>query len=257
MSEVMLPITPPTLPAGYCWPDNPQDFVNLAVGGAVVRFDTTGATLVLVQNSQPLNTQRDRLWFNTDTSHLLFYNQTVASWTAWHPAQAGGLVRQIYLGDAASLDTYDGGSAGVVGAVTGPMWMIDPLFAGRFPLGAGNLPDVVNGIVTILLNGTGGHNELPVIRANLPTDTVAVKTSVIGQAGVVGTGAEPVVGNTYGSDPVSGTGGACDATASGLAGRYYTRGITDPLGSGTALNSIGPYFGVNIIKRTARQFYVT
>lgn len=253
MSSVNLPITPPSLPASYCYPDNPQQFVNDAVGGAVVNFDTTGATLVLVQASQPLNTQRDRLWFNKATGHTLYYEPAVTSWVQLHPSAAGGLERRIYMGDAASLDTYDGGSPGVVGATAGPLWVIDTLFAGRFPLGVGNLPDVVNGIVAILLGATGGRNELPIIKANLPKDSLYVQTSIIGQSSVGSP--DPVVGSSYGSDPISGNGLAVDGTSSSLSGRYFTRGQSEPLGAGTPVNAIGPFVGVNVIKRTARLYW--
>lgn len=257
MSSIFLPITPPTLPQGYCWPDSPQQFANDAVGGAVVNFDVTGATLVLKQPSQPLNTQRNSLWYNTSTGHTLYYENAVAAWVQLIPSEAGGLDRRIFMGDATALDSYDGGSSGVVGAVAGPVWQIDAVFAGRLPLGVGNLPDVVNGIVAILLGATGGHNELPIIKDNLPASSLYVQTAVIGQSGVTGTGSESIVGTTYGSDAISGAGGACDATSSALSGRYYTRGQTEPMGLATALNSINPYVGVNVIKRTNRLYYAS
>lgn len=259
MSSVLLPITPPSLPSGYCYPADPQQFINDAVGGAVVNFDVTGATVVLKQPSQPLNTQRDKLWYNTTTGHTLYYDNPTASWVMPHGEPAGGLAWRIWTGDITTLQTYDGGSIGAAGAVSGPMWEVATAIAGRMPIGAGDLPDHVNGVVSVTVNGTGGHNELTVAKVNLPIDTIDVKTAVVGQAGVVGAGAEPVVGQTYGSDAISGPGSACDATDStpGLSGRYYTRGQTLPLGDGTALNSVGPYYGVFFIKRTSQRIYYT
>ncbi len=255
MSSIILPVIPASLPNGYCYPSDPQQFVNDSAGS--VNLDSTGASMVLVQTSVPLNTQRDRLWFNPDTGHTLSYSQANGSWLMIHPEVPGGNARRIYAGDLTSLQTYDGGDNGASGTVSGPMWEQDLTGAGRMPLGVGNLPDVVNGVVAILLGATGGHNELPIIKANLPTDTLAIMTDVIGQAGVTGTGTEPVVGTLYGSDPVSGLGGACDATASALAGRYRTRGQSEPLGTGTAVNSIGPYFGVFFIKRSSQRLGYT
>ncbi len=247
MSQIILPVIPPTLPAGYCYPDNPQQFVNDASGS--VRLDTTGAVQTLVQTSQPLNTQRDRLWFNPATGHSLSYSLPDAAWLMVHPEVPGGFARKIYMGDLTSLITYDGGDNGGAGRVSGPMWEQDTVFNGRFPLGVGNLPDVVNGIVAILLGATGGHNELAIIKDNLPAATVDVLTDIVGQAGVGSP--ESVVGNAYGGDPISGLGRAVDATSSDIAGRYHTRGQTENLGLGTAVNSIGPYVGCYIIKRTS------
>lgn len=255
----LLPITPPSLSSGYCYPADPQQFVNDAVGGAVVNFDVTGATVIISQTSQPLNTQRDKIWHNPTTGHLLKYAPSVASWVMVNQERPSGFTRKVFTGDVTALLTEDGGSAGTVGDVAGPMWEIDTAMSGRLALGAGDLPDHVNGTVTVAVNSTGGHNELTVAKVNLPVDTIDVKTAVVGQAGVTGAGAEPVVGQTYGSDAISGAGSACDATNStpGLSGRYYTRAQTLPLGDGTALNSIPPYYGIYWIKRTARIYYTS
>lgn len=257
MSSVNLPITPPSLPANYCYPDSPQQLINDGVGGAVVNFDTTGATLVLKQASQPLNTQRDRLWFNVATGHTLYYEPTVTSWVQLHPLAAGGIDIRMVNGTVTNLDTYDGGSPGMIGDVSGPMWIPLAGMAGRLPWGAGALPDVVNGDVTIVAGANGGHNELVALKDNLPKTTLYVQTSVIGQASVTGSGGDAIVGSAYGSDPISGAGGACDATDSALSGRYYTRAQTEQMGQAVPLNIVPPYFGVLFIQRSARRFYTT
>lgn len=258
-STVDLPIIPPSLPSGYCWPADPQQFVNDAIGQAVVQFSITGLTGILRQNTTPTNTQRDNIWFNTDTGHVLFWNNPTGAWVAYHPVLPGSAERRIYVGDTASLVTYDGGSAGAVGDASGPMWTTDAAFAGRFPIGAGNLPDTSNGTVTIAVNGTGGHNELAVDKVNLPNETLSVLTDIIGNAGTTGGVGSPVVGQAYGSEPIAGNSAAVDATdtSGGLSGCYRTKGQTEALGLATKLNTINPFYGVLFIVRTARRFYTS
>lgn len=256
MSVAQLTISPPSLPADYCF-TTWQQFVNDSIGKALVNFDTTGLTGVLNQTNTPLATQRSFLWNNPATGHLLSWNNTVGSWVARHPQAPGSLRESIWRGDTTALLTEDGGAAGTVGDAAGPFWEVDPDFAGRVPVGVGALPDVVNGIVNIALSATGGHNELAVVRANLPTDSIPVQTSIIGQSGVTGGGPQPIVGSTYGSDAIPSPSGACDATSQLLSGCYYTRGQTLALGSGTALNIINPYVGVYWIRRTARIYFTS
>jgi hypothetical protein len=256
MSSTNLTITAPQLPEGYCI-SNLQDFVNLAVGGALVNFDTSGLTGVLKQNTTPTYTQRGLIWYNTDTGHTLVYDNPTGAWVMRHPIPPGGGAGMLWFGTLIGIDTYDGGSSSTVGNASGPMWEVVPELAGRFPIGVGNLPDTVNGTVSIVVGASGGHNELVMVKDNLPADTVDVKTAVIGQSGVTGGGPNPVVGSTYGSDAITGTSAACDATSTLVSGAYYSRGQTLPLGIATPLNTINPYYGIFFIRRTNRIYYTS
>lgn len=246
MSTINLPVIAPSLPAGYCWPSSAQTFANDLFAGAIVQFDITGYKGILVQSTTPTAAQRTGYaWYNTTTGRLLWYDPGQAAWVARHPEAPGGSVRRIFVGVLADIDTYDGGAVGAVGDAAGPMWERDTTFNDRAPFGVGT------DIATVL--STGGVSSVSIAKANLPTDQLYVKTSIVGQASV-GTDV-PVVNNTYGSDAVSGTGRAVDSTSSDFSGRYYTRGQTEALGSGTALSVQNKYVGVYFVKRTARIYY--
>lgn len=264
MSSTNLTINPPTLPEGYCIDTSLQNFVNLAVGGATVNFDTTGLTGVLKQNTTPSFTQRGLIWYNTDTGHTLIYDNPTGNWVQRHPmppgaggAGNGGQGGQLWFGTLVGIDTYDGGAAGTVGNASGPMWQAVAELAGRFPIGVGSLPDTVNGTVSVIVGASAGHNELVLVKDNLPADTVDVKTAIIGQSGVTGGSSLPIVGSTYGSDSIAGSQAACDATSTQLSGTYYTRGQTLPLGIATPMNIVSPYYGLYFIRRTARIYYTS
>lgn len=246
MSVASLPIIVGEFPSGYCWP-SPQTFANDFAALATVQLDITGATIVLRQNTTPGATQRDSLWYNTDTGHVLYWNSSVASWVMTHPVAAGGDERRIFMGLSTDIDTYDGGAVGTVSASSGPMWERDTTFNDRGLLGVGTTATTAG--------ATGGAATVTIVKANLPTDKLVVDTAIVGQAGV-GTDV-PVVGNTYGSTSISGSGRAVDSTATDLAARYYSKGQTEAMGLGTALNVQNPYVGVFLLKRTARQFYTT
>lgn len=257
MSSTNLTITPPTLPVGFCF-STWQDFVNTAIGGATVNFDTTGLTGLLKQDTTPSFTQRGLVWYNTASGHVLVYDNPTGNWVMRHPVPANGAERRLWTGDLTVLQTYDGGNTTApYGNAAGPFWEQDTAFNGRVPVGVGTLVDVANGIVNIVVNGTGGHNELTLLKANLPADTVDVKTAIIGQSGVTGGGPTPIVGSTYGSDPITVTSAACDATSTLLSGCFYTRGQTLPLGSATPIDSMNPYIGTYVIKRSSRIFWTS
>lgn len=242
-----LPIISGSLPSGTCYSADPQDLFNAWAAVSYVQLDVTGARYVISQNTTPSATQRDFLWHNTDTSRLLFWQNSEGAWVMRHPEAAGGSARRIYVGTLASIDTYDGGAVGAVGNISGPMWERDTAFNDRFPIGVGT-------IATSEL-ATGGAMSVTIAKANLPTDKLEVNTAIIGQAGVGSP--EPVVGTTYGYTSVSGSGLAVDGTATSLSARYFTKGQTEAMGAGTSLSVQNSYIGVYILKRTARVYYTS
>lgn len=253
MSVVNLTIVPPTLTDPYCF-STWQQVANDIVGGAVVQFDITGATVVLKQSTTPTSSQRDKLWFNTTTGRTLRYDFGLGSWVADHPILPEDGRLQFFPGLAADIDLIDGGTAGVPATIAGPFWEIDTTMQARFPVGVGTFP---GSGVAIVSGATGGLDQLTVAQANLPAVTVPVNTAIVGNAGVTGSGGTPVVGNTYGSTPIAGTVNAVDATSNTLGGCYYTKGATDNLGSGTALPSVPPWLGGYWIKRTIRRYFTS
>ena len=260
MPVTQLTITPPTLPNPYCF-TSWQQTANDLVGGAVVNFDVSGATVVLKQSGTPTASQRGFLWFNTTTGHTLRYDAGIGDWIAEYPLPPGdgtgiGLT-MFWPGSSASIDTIGGGTAGVPTLISGPFWAISTAMAARFPLGAGTLP---SGAV-VAAGATGGAETTSLVQANLPNINVAVKTAIVGQAGVGGD--VPVVGSTYGSDVLGGTSRAVDSTSTDLGSRYYTRAQTEPLGGGiagaapTAVNLLPPWYGGYWIVRTIRAYWTS
>lgn len=240
------PVLPPTLSANYCF-TTWQQVANDLVGGATVQFDSTGATFVLKQNFTPDASQRAYLWFNTDTSRTLYYLGSAGKWVSRNSESPSNASRRIFTGLLADIDTYDGGSVGTVGDVSGPMWERDTAFNDNAPYGVG--------VAITPVLATGGASTSTIAQVNLPAVTLSVNTPIIGQASV---GApEAVVGSTYGSTAVAGSGRAVDSTSSDFSGRYLTKGQTETLGSGTALNVQNKYVGVYFIRRTSRIYYET
>lgn len=249
MSIVNLAILPPTLSTSYCF-SSWQQLANDIVGGAVVQFEVSGATVVLRQNSTPAAADRDKIWFNTDTGRFLRYEGSIGAWVADHPTPPDDGRVILFTGDAGSVDTLDGGSSGAVALTSGPFWEIATEFANRFPVGVGTFP--LSGTV-VGVTGTGGVDQTTIAQANLPNITLSVTTAIVGATGVGSP--EDVVGATYGSTALAGSGRVVDSTSSDFTGRYYTQGRTEALGTGANLTILPPYIGTFFIRRTARKFY--
>lgn len=253
MSAVNVTIVPGSFPSGYCWPSSPQDFAIDLAGILTVNLDYGAAKPPLVQNTTPSASQRStNTWLNTDTGHLLRYENAVGEWVANHPIPPSDSRRFLFTGLAAAVDTLDGGSAGTVGDAAGPFWEIDTAFAGRFPVGVGTIP---GSSTVVAVGGTGGSDQITIAKANLPTDMLSVDLPIIGQSSVGDP--EAVVANTYGSTSISGSGKAVDSTSSEFAARYYAKGRSEALGTGTALTATQPYIGSYWLKRTSRIYWTT
>ena len=240
-----LPVIPGTFPPGYCWPADPQQFLNDIAALITVTLDTSGANYILSQPGAPSASQREFVWHNPDTGHILTWNVNTTRWEQPNPEPPGSLARRVYVGTPTQLKSYDGGDGG-----SNPMWEEDPLFAGRVAVAVGTL---TGNAAVVAVGGTGGTNQVVLVKDNLPAVTIPVKTSIVGSSGV---GApESVVGTLNGSDALAGEGRVVDGTDTNVSGRYYTRGETLPLGIATPVSLMPAYFGVYYIKRTARTAY--
>lgn len=248
-------LTAGTLPPSTCITDL-QEFVNQIFANAYGTLDTTASIAkVIVSEQEPSADQRDYLWIRINPSTHAYdkaYNYLNGYWISPHAIAPSSGVRQIWEGDPADIATLDGGSSGTVGDATGPMWEIALAFAGRMPIGVGTL----SGAGTAIASGsTGGADQTTIARANLPADKLTINTKIVGQAGV---GSDvPVVGSDYGSEAIGGSGKAVDSTTdSDLTNRYYAKMQSEAMGSGAAMNTISPYYGVYFLKRTSRKYYV-
>lgn len=246
-----LSIIPYTVPFGTCYPASVQELINL-VAKSTVQFASSRFTIVITSETTPGATDRDKLWKKSDSGLIFHYDTSLTNWVAPHLMAPGSQRHELWTGDLTALATEDGGDTNAPGLVSGPMWEVDPAFAGRFPLGVGTLP-VSTTVVAAL--GTGGADQVTLTQAQLPMIKLSVNTAIIGRSDVVAGGAEPVVGQTYGSTPLPTVGGAVDGTSQTSAARYYTKGQTDDLGSGSPFSMMPPWIGTFFIRRTSRKFY--
>lgn len=249
MPAANLSVIPPQLPPNFC-PADWQALVNAAVGGAVVQLENSGFTVLITSASAPSPADRDKLWYNTNDNRTYNWNNTVGAWTSKHPYSASSYAHIFWGNTLTALRSFDGGDGSTTApaAAVGAMWEEDTAMQDKFPLGVGSLA---------VLNATGGASNVAIARANLPNITLSVLTDIIGLNGV-GT-PENVVGSTYGSEAVAGSGRAVDGTSVDQPGRYKTKAQTESLNGGIAQTNLAimpPYIGGYWIRRTARIYYV-
>ena len=145
MSDIPLRITPPTLSPGYCMPGTVIGFVNDLFNGAYAWLPDDLAQVVIGSNVPSVD-QRDRIWFKTSVTNLSIcgifrWAPTYGLWVQNHWLFNGCVPptdkREIYVGAAGNVDTYDGGEVAAVTDVTGPFWEIDTDFDDCWPIGVG------------------------------------------------------------------------------------------------------------------------
>ncbi len=233
--------TPGTLPEGYCLTSLQQylnDVINLSQWELPGVYNTFN-----YGDSAPAPEDRDKPWFRKfgDASPDRWYSYRNGLWVARHPEPFGSA--KFYLGTLVNLPTFDGGANEAVTDpdTTGPMWEEITEIQGKFPLHPGTL---TSGLV-VAAGDSGGEEkheliekEIPYHTHGLPTDPNAIRTTL--DSNSVGT-----------SDNSSSGGGGFmgRATASGFGG------IGDAGNTTQSHNNMPPYYGIYLIRRTARVFY--
>lgn len=232
------PITllPGTLPWD-CWPADVQTayetMVNLIVGSLDQEFPG-----IVVGADEPAAEYQDRVWFRT--TDLQWYSYVNGNWVRPYGTPASGSERRLWVGLETDLQTYDGGSPGVVGPATGPFWEVDHNFDARFLLGPGILPSTT----AIAVNATGGEETHVLTKAELAIHNHLLVNSQ----------------KASGSLNLSGSNFLCEARydsqytllAADTAPTTPNVALSGDAGSDTAHNNMPPYYGVFVIKRTAR-----
>lgn len=152
-----LPIIPPIAPEGFCQTLT-SDWINqilALMGQSVAVFQDVG-TIVLNQESTPSPEQINYLWYKPSTGLTYYYSS--GAWISPHKYGPNDPVASMWVeATPAQIWAFDGGDGsdpGVVAPVlnAGAMWIIDPNYAGRSPMGVGTIPD--SGGLTI---GVGGN----------------------------------------------------------------------------------------------------
>lgn len=148
MSQLTVPIVrTAALPAGYCYPADPNTFFQDIVARIIGMF-TNNLNGVIIADTAPGANDRDKLWFNTHSSDNNLYSWvTNIGWARKHPVPVGS-VRRFWFPLETDLTAEDGGNANAVADADGPFWQRDTTFDGRFPLAKGTIPGT-NPAVTV------------------------------------------------------------------------------------------------------------
>lgn len=237
MPTLGLQLQPGTLNNAQCWPSTPQAlYAEMFEKGRALVGSLTG---IIISETTPLPQDRDKGWIKTSSGHPIgiFVWDTVLNYWVYpnpEPPNSTGVNTgpiRWWRGTIASLATYDGGEAGAVSSVSGPMWELDADLNGRFPISPGTL---ASGTV-IGIGDTGGNERVTLTLPNVPphTHTVPLPQSSTAEGGNSG----------YLINVNSGT------QQTGSAGGSGTPEVAQPF------TVLPPYIGVYAIKRTARQYY--
>lgn len=228
-----LPLIAPTLPFD-CYPPTPQALINAAFSlGSAQATDLTG---MVISDDTPGPENFDKAWYKTSGGFpIMVFKYAGGQWLARHPSTADGNERRLWVGEAAGLVIFDGGDSGLLGASSGAMWVVDPEFVGRSPIGPGLIPDTATTLAVAENFGQGKHTLL---EAELPPHIHQVPFPALKEgAGQVAEPGGPSVGNPA-FPPNTGT----MPTDGGL-------------GTSTPLSIVHPVRGAFIIKRTTRVYY--
>lgn len=171
-------LIPPSFKAGYC-PKTIQQLANDVINGTQLTFlIQSGNFIYNYGGSTPTADNRIFPWLNTNDGR--WYNFQFGLWVSPRPFSFG----QIWFTKGAtesalwSMDggdgtdpraTLPGGAANPAyvppTSITGAMWMVEHSMDGRFPIGAGTIPNAViyntTTAITVAPGGTSDSNGVP------------------------------------------------------------------------------------------------
>lgn len=195
-------LTPQTVPAGIC-PSTIQELVNVISAYTIGVLPGTYSTFVL-GNSTPAAEDQNKPWIrtNVDGTFEAIYTFGNGQWTSPHPDFVGKIV--LWGGDASTIDTLDGGSAGAVTSTTGPFWELLTAAIGRTAVhpdpGGTVLP--VNAPVVGATFGEEQHTQtVDELVAHTHTGRSDPGTAIETTTGAGGTTVASVTGSTGGGLP--------------------------------------------------------
>jgi len=262
MSTVLVQALPGTFPSGFCPKGEGalQELYNEIILRTQFSLSADKA-FYNYGNSAPTPENRQFPWLQTSSGYpVRWYVFRDGSWIWPHPVPASSDLRQIWVGDTTSLETFDGGESAAIAVTptTGPMWAVDTDFDGRSPMGAGAIPSSTPA-KTLALDeayGEGTHlitgNELPDL-STLVKIGVAIPAQGHAADGFTESydgGGTPVNLNGYTNDV--GMYPTATLMASGFPKASVASLQTTP---GTSHQTTHPVRGCYIIKRTARIYY--
>lgn len=242
MPQLTVPIVrTASLPAGYCYPADPNTFFQDIVARIVGMF-TNNLNGVIISATEPGVNDRDKLWFNTHNSDNNLYSWvTSIGWARKHPVPADA-ERRVWFPLETDLSAEDGGNANPVSDADGPFWQRDTTFDGRFPLAKGTIPGTavtVTDGATVDSAGVSGEYEHVLTLGELPAHTHQ-------NGNFKNLLKDAYVGATTGNDTVN-----SDVEAPVGAGDW---GPTASVGSGEGHNNMPPFLCGIWAYRTARIY---
>lgn len=225
-------ISTASVPASYCAGSLPETWAFLV---GLLSAELAGANSTFnFGPTTPAPDDQDKPWFrtNTDGTPDRLYVYSSGAWISKHPIPAGAV--WLYEGLEASIETFDGGEAGVVTATTGPMWEKVDEMDGRFPIGPGTVGSTVIGV-----GDTGGTHEHTLTTENIPAHT----HSITGR-GYTGTGnltpLQILIDDDYSTTETQKSTGSYGGQADGTT---------------KVVSHLNPYRGMFFIRKTARTNY--
>lgn len=255
-NELILPITPDTLPQGIC-PATLQEMWNAFAAAGHVTFPSTFSGITRSASKPSDQTQA---WLKLDSlgRPVRLYSFASGAWLSLHPTVPGTTI--MWINAVPNFTTFDGGDANALSSLSGPMWQVavdlanNPITA-KFPIAVGTLP---SGLV-LNVGDTGGEEKHTITEAESVVQSshqhaVARMRSDHFQL------AFPTGGNAH-AMPGYAPGGSGDVTPASQSD-YSTFGATtlqtDTVSvpsTPTAMNNMPPYIAVYFLQRTARLFY--
>ena len=215
-----------SVPTETCF-ESIQQLYNTFVNNTTA-YVAGGYSLFNYGDSTPSVDDQDRPWIRTIGGKPdRIYSFISGKWISKHPIPVGSYVRQMWVGDAAQLKTYDGGADVDPNPMAGPFWEIDTAMSARFPVGVGDFAASVN--------DKGGEKNTTLEEKNLPPHTHDLKYT----------------------DRAYANGSQDTGEGSFVAGANTVNGmITAGLGqSSESFTNLPPYYSVYFIKRTVREYY--
>jgi len=262
-----IPLTPPSLPPGYCFSTWQQLVIDIFTGA----FGTIPGSLGIGFNygaDIPSVDDQSKPWIRTDVSggDLGTWTFGYGKWTKRHPIPAVSDIREIWVGTLADLYLFDGGD-GIDPTVTPPtpitgsFWEQDTAFAARTIVGVGTLP--VSGTI-LAVGDQGGLDKVKLTLQEMfphthtpqaEEQTGKPQNKIWGSDGLGGGGGASTPGKVY----PSGNGLAISAAAevpvnTTLANAGGDTSATPPVDS-KAHENMPPFRAVYLVKRTARVYY--
>lgn len=235
--NVLITFTPPVFPVGFCWPADPQTFVDsLSTWGANWQFNIDVANAFWNTGPKPDANHRVFPWLRQVGDGLdgvWWYSATYGAWIQSHPTPASGAERRLWVDTTGNLETYDGGDTDPAGPASGPMWEVDTNFAARFIVGPGAFSASGTIAVNTGTTGTGvsGEDQHTLTVGEMPAHTHDIT---------------PIT--TKGSDNDAGFTFALDSQ------NLIADKTTSSSGGGLAHNNLPPMWAAYVIKRTSRIY---